>query len=151
MRVKITTSTEADATEIISKGLRLMSVRESEFILPNAVDTLRGAIGRGAYCWTGRLDGEIICMWGVERPTLISREGYLWFLTTSRIEDHSFIVARKSQLFIDEILERKEFDRIVGLVDAKFDRSVKWLRWLGFIVGATDHSTGMRPFEMRII
>lgn len=147
MRVQIQTASDTDVVELIRRGLRTMSVREIQVIKPSAMDVAEGLIRRGAYSWTGKIDEEIICMWGVERPTLVSRVGYLWFLSTEEVNDHVFLVARKSKLFIDEIMGSGEFDYISGVVDSDFHRSIKWLQWLGFRV-LSAREDGFRVFEM---
>lgn len=147
MNVQIQTASDTDAGELIKRGLRTMSVREMEVIKPSPVDLAEGLIKRGAYSWTGKIDNKIICMWGIERPTLISRTGHLWFLSTNEVNDHIFLVARKSKLFIEEIMKTGEFNYISGVVDSDFKRSIKWLQWLGFRV-LPAREDGFRVFEM---
>lgn len=149
MNVQIETASDGHAVELIHNGLRQMSAREMALMparnpLQAAVEMVR----QGAYVWTGRIDGRVVCMWGIQRPSLISREAYMWFVSTAEIDEHPFMVARKSKLFIDEVLARGEFEYICGVVDAEFKRSVRWLKWLGFTVLPT-RPDGFRVFEMR--
>ena len=86
--------------------------------------------------WVGAVDGELVCMWGVIPPTLLSSQCYLWLFTTPEIKGNEFRFTRHSQVVIEEILE--EYPEIIGHVRAGEDRSMRWLKWLGAELGEPE-------------
>lgn len=95
--------------------------------------------------WSGVVDGEVIAIWGVVPPTLLSSQAYLWLYHTEKIKDHQFVFIRRSQIAIKELLE--EFDTIIGHVLVGNDDSIRWLKWLGARFLEPD---GMKiPFVIR--
>lgn len=94
--------------------------------------------------WTGWVDDELVCIWGLITPTLISRQAYLWMYSTSAVQEHKFLFVRHSQRVIEQMLNR--YESIVGhcLVGAK--DSIRWVRWLG---GVFDEANGpFMPFKI---
>lgn len=81
--------------------------------------------------WTGRVDDDLICVWGLIPPTLISRQAYLWMHTTSAVADHKFLLVRHSQRVIERMLTR--YDTIVGHCRIGSRDSIRWMRWLGAV------------------
>lgn len=83
--------------------------------------------------WAGHIDGELVSIWGLIPPTIISTQAYLWMHSTDRVSEHKFIFVRHSQLMVEKMLEH--YPLIVGhcLVGAK--ASIRWVRWLGGTFG----------------
>lgn len=97
--------------------------------MPGAEKTLGQCLMMSTASWTGLVDGEVACIWGVIPPTIISNRAYLWLLTTELVQEHQFLFVRHSQRVIETMLE--EYDLITGHVKAGEDRSMRWLKWLG--------------------
>ena len=91
--------------------------------------TLWECMNQSRFCWIGRTDGEIVCVWGLIPPTLMSHRAYLWLLTTNALAGHEFIFIRHSQRAIEQM--HKLYPIITGHVEAKAAQSMRWLRWLG--------------------
>lgn len=129
---------------LIVNNMRQVSLDEVEAAGVDAKKTIEQAIMRSDYCWIGAVDGEVVCLWGIETQSIASGSAYLWLLTTPKVEDHTFLFVRRSQQFIKAT--RTRYKRIHGFVDVDFARSIAWLRWLGFTVGKPDGR--LRPFWM---
>lgn len=86
--------------------------------------------------WTGLVDGEIACVWGVAPPTFLSTQAYLWLYTTELVKEHQFIFVRHSQKIIEKLL--KEYELIVGICAVEAENSQRWLRWLGAVFEGSD-------------
>jgi len=80
------------------------------------------------YVWCGKVDGEIICAFGVIPPCAIATTAYLWSISTDKVEEHKFLFVRYSQRMIEMI--QKEYPTIIGHVGPN-DKAIRWLRWLG--------------------
>lgn len=89
--------------------------------------------------WTGYVDGQLICCWGLIPPTLLSNQAYLWMHSTPAIRDHQFLLVRHSQKIIEQMLDR--YEQIIGDCRVDADDSIRWLKWLGAeFVGANDNA-----------
>lgn len=94
--------------------------------------------------WIGYNNDELICIWGVIPPSIISEEVYLWLHTTGAIKTSQFIFVRHSQMVIQELL--KEYKLITGHVSVNAPASKRWLKWLGAEFG--HPKAGMFPFRI---
>jgi hypothetical protein len=89
----------------------------------------------GPYAYTGLVDGEVACMWGIGFPG-IAQLPRLWLLTTPLVERHRIRFLRESRRFV--LWARAEFGIIEGCVDCQNHVSRMWLQWLGFKPVDTD-------------
>lgn len=103
---------------------------------PEDEEALRQCIRMSAECWTGLVNGEVICTWGVVPPTLMSNQAYLWLYTTERVKDHQFVLVRHSQREIEKLLQK--YDSIIGCCATDAKQSRRWLEWLGATFGFSD-------------
>ena len=87
-------------------------------------------------------------MVGVTSVTLLSDTAYLWIVTTKVVEEHPFVFARYSQMFIRSLLQQ-QYTSIQGCVDPQFTKSVRWLKWLGFEIRQIPDTPKYCRFEMR--
>ncbi len=87
-------------------------------------------------CFSGFINGEIVCMWGIHVSTLLNDEAYIWMLTTKAIEDNIFTFIRQSKKLLNNILA--ECSLVRGYVVADNTRSIRWLKWLGFKFNSID-------------
>ena len=105
----------------------------------------RAYLNASVFAWTGLVDGQIVCIWGLVPPTLLSDSAYLWLITTPVVEDHKFAFVRHSQIILNGMLD--SFPLIVGHVLADQPQSKKWLKWLG--VKFMPAEGRLIPFELR--
>jgi hypothetical protein len=97
--------------------------------------------------WVVYFEGRPAVLWGVFSDTLLSDEATVWTVTTSVVDCHPFMFLRGSQELLKYLLDR--YSKLVGTVEVGYERSEKWLRWLGFTVGPLVMREGklMRKFE----
>lgn len=97
--------------------------------------------------WSGFIDGQFICCWGLIPPSFLSTQAYLWMWGPPKLK-HQLVFIRHSQIQVRRMLER--YDTIVGecLVGATSAR--RWLQWLGadFDQPHSD-KPGLVPFTIR--
>lgn len=100
-----------------------------------------------AFAWTGLINKEIACVWGLVPPTILSDSAYLWLLTTPVVDEHRFTFVRHSQMVIEGLFE--QFPIITGHVLADHTRSKRWLKWLGVKFMPAVGEGRLIPFELR--
>lgn len=101
--------------------------------------------------WTARLDGQPMCMWGVNATSLIGYKGVPWLLGSDLIQRHPMVFLRHSRQIVARW--RGMFPELRNYVDARHHRSIRWLRWLGFTIEEARPlgvaGLPFHPFEMR--
>jgi hypothetical protein len=122
-------------TELIS-DLGLGNLFEDE------VDSLNRWMKLSPLMWYGKASGDLLAVWGLIPPTLLSDQAYLWMITTEAAQEHQFILVRQGQIEMKRMLE--VYPRIVGHCEVVAERSIRWLRWLGATFGEPDGK--MIPF-----
>lgn len=80
--------------------------------------------------FTGRVNGRVICMFGVNPRTILSREAVIWLLTGDELPQHRIAFLRATRKFME--IARQEYDLLFNWTDSRYIEAHKWLRWLGF-------------------
>lgn len=75
------------------------------------------------------INGRVAAVFGVSSESLIG-EAKIWMITTSLIEKEPVAFLRASRT-ITEVLFQKH-GSLIGMVDSDFEKSQRWLRWIGF-------------------
>ena len=100
--------------------------------------------------WTGLVDGLPVCMFGVTAPMLLARVAEPWLLSTDGILSHRHAFLRANRPYVLEMLSLHPV--LAGMVHAANTLSIRWLRWMGFAVGAArphgPFGALFRPFAM---
>jgi hypothetical protein len=86
----------------------------------------------GEYTWTGVVDGQPVCMFGVTPVSLLGRSGTPWMVGTRRLDRHALSLIRHSHEAVR--LMRSAYDSMANVVDARNTAAIRWLRWIGFTV-----------------
>ena len=121
---------------LMLRDLREMAVPETvEWV--NVGRTLQDDIQSSAWAYAGWYEDKLAVVWGVKASSMVSGYGYLWLISTSLCDQHPFLFARHSRIFVDQI--SAYFPVLHGLVERKYERSQKWLRWLGFTIVDTGN------------
>ena len=119
--------------------------------LASPAEALEISLGFSPMAWTGRLDQQPFCMFGVAVASPQCRHGAPWMLGGPQIERHSLGVLRRSRVCIAEMT--KHYPVLSNLADARNRTSLRWLNWLGFTIRpAIPHGPFnllFHPFELR--
>lgn len=137
-RAAIATITKDEISDLISSGV-WGSISEDQS------ENLRRWLVNTTMMWCGRVNGEIVCVFGVVPPTMLSDTAYLWLWDTEKMQEHKFLFVRKSQIVIKELLTR--WPKLVGMCRADAAASIRWMRWLGGETG--EPNQGFVPFVIR--
>lgn len=107
--------------------------------------SLDACLNQSTNVWVGTVDGELVCVWGLLPPTLLSDSAYLWLYTTKKLEECKFLFIRQSQIGVEAML--KQYPTIVGMVHKSNDKAKKWIKWLG--ASFAEPQEDMIPFTIR--
>lgn len=122
---------EFEHVESIAKNMREADRQElwaSGLVTPELA--LKSAIKASDKAWTGLINDEPVCMFGVSRGTIAARIGSPWLLGTDALEMYQVPFLRRCRGYVSEMTEG--FDTLINYVDARNAKSIRWLRWLGF-------------------
>lgn len=95
----------------------------------DAMVLLNKVVDNGMPSTTVLIDGEVAAVFGVARETLLG-EVKIWMITTDLIEKHPIEFLRNSRRFTKSLFSA--YGPLVGMVDSDFEKSRRWLRWIGF-------------------
>ena len=112
---------------------------------------LANGLAMSSRAWTVFFDGEVAAMWGVAPLALLSDTGAPWLLSSPAVDRHPVTFLRGSRALVDDIQDGYAVLR--NYVDARYARSIRWLRWLGFTVEPPvpigPEKLPFHPFERR--
>lgn len=95
-------------------------------------EVLQRSIAASPLAWTVLEGTEPVAMFGVSQRALLSSTGIPWFLGAEGMERAGSLLPRFSRQVVQAWLTR--YDRLENWVDARYEKSVRWLRWIGFTV-----------------
>ena len=113
---------------------------------PNARPILLHALAASEVAYIAKYNGEVMCVWGLIPPTLLSEAATLWLLPTDLVTEHQFIFVRHSQLVVEKLLKR--YPIIIGTTAQDNKRAIRWIKWLGGEYTGATHK-GWLSFVIR--
>ena len=112
---------EADKREVYASH----RVTDMEKCLLNSLE-----MSHEAWCWV--IDGVPVAAFGVTPGCYLTRMGIPWLLASDEIYDHIHDFLKTSKIIVD--YWRNNWDMLSNYVDARNIKSIKWLKFLGFII-----------------
>jgi hypothetical protein len=96
--------------------------------------------------WTGLIDGQPVCMYGVVQSSLLGGVGRPWMVGTDLLDKHQMVFLRRcrEQVRIMQMC----FGRLENHVYVRNTKAIQWLKWLGFSFSEPEL---MGPFDMPFI
>lgn len=128
----------ARAEDVAALEDRLRDEDRGEIIAagyPDARSCLSYGLRHSLECSTVLLDGKPVAMFGLNARTLLGAEAMVWLLGTPDMERIKKSFMRWSRIFITVWIGR--YPLLWNLVPTKYEKSLKWLRWLGASFGRT--------------
>jgi hypothetical protein len=129
--IEIVPATMAHAARL---DLRSGDRREIEVLGLTPQDALRGSLERALWADAYLAEGEVAAIVGVGLPSMLGRVATPWLLTGTPVDRHRRTFLRHTRSRIERL--RREWDLLVNYVHADYAQSIRWLRWLGFEIGA---------------
>ena len=107
---------------------------------PLVVDILRGVgVEFSEQIWVGLGNDELVAIWGVIPPTILSTTAYVWFHNTPAIKKYRKTFAKVSLEVLRNI--KSQYPTLYGVCNC----DSKWLKWLGAEFG-DKQPDGYTPF-----
>lgn len=142
MKLKVGPLEEKTLDDVLAR-MQKQSVHEIEVIGKEKKLILSQAIDKSLYVWAAQIGGKVACIWGLQVKNVMDDRAMIWMLSTELVLEHPFMIARHSKLFLETV----RFNTIYGYVYKDFERSIRWLKWLGFTVRSSDNDVCY--FELR--
>lgn len=136
--------------EQIVAAMREHEKMEFAVIQEDPIKLIKDSLERSDVAWSAFVDGQIVCMWGIKRESLITG-GHIWLVTTPLVEKHARRFLRENRRVVREAV--KTYYLLYGYVDAAYLKSCKWMEWLGFkpTTEANIGSLHLIRYEMRAV
>ena len=93
-------------------------------------EALRASLAISTQAWTGLIDGEPVCMFGVAAVSILSGRGAPWMLGADRLERYPMTFLRRCRSCVAAM--SAVYPSLENYVDERNTLSKRWLGWLGF-------------------
>lgn len=133
MTLSFTEATQEHAIHMAPR-MRFADCREvwrSSHFTP--LDALTQSLKHQGEKWAAVVDGRPIGLFGIAQASPVSEVGVPWCLTTLEADEYPLAWARRSYLDVQRWKERYSLQ--LNYVDMENERSIKWLKWLGYTLG----------------
>lgn len=102
---------------------------------PDVLGTVQASVAGSRRAWALELEGEFAALLGVvstEVPTL----GVPWLIGTTAVDRHPRTHIRATRRYLATM--RELYPHLLNFVHADNHRSIRWLRSMGFSIGAAE-------------
>lgn len=154
MKVDIVPAT-AEHAAIIGANPREADAAEVRASCGLSVDwALRYGLRKATKAWTAVMDGEPVCMFGVNLTSAVTGTGAVWCLGSKAMDrkDVRREFVRHSPHVLAAVQERFP-GALFNWVDVRNNAAIRWLEWMGFTVleprPAGRNGELFRPFYIR--
>lgn len=93
-------------------------------------EALERGVRASVLCWTGVVEREPVCIFGVSPASLLTGQGVPWMLATPRLLRAQRPFLRLSRPAVDAM--QALFPHLENRVDNRNTTTHRWLEWLGF-------------------
>jgi hypothetical protein len=91
---------------------------------------LRYTVGASLAAWCCEQDGQLVALFGVASLSVVGGVGVPWMMGTDRLDRLPRAVMTQTRAYIPHMLVL--FPHLTNFVDARNQRSIRLLKWLGF-------------------
>lgn len=151
MKVDILPAQQEDVARIAA---RMRAADRAEVAASHGHDpetALTASLAASTVAWTGWIDGEPVCMFGVGPIAILAGRGAPWLLGTDLVEVWPRAFLRRCRPCVARMLA--VYPYLENFVDDRNEVSKKWLGWLGFTLAAEPvtliSGAKFRHFEMQ--
>lgn len=132
----------------VNMKLRSHDLLEYEIAKVAPQAAIERSIREANFAWTGLVDGSPACIWGVRQEGALCGAN-IWLVTTPLVDKYCKTFLRLNRQIIPSILDH--YGYLFAYVDENYEKSIRWLKWLGFSPAEAVEISGMvvRKFELR--
>jgi hypothetical protein len=118
--------------------LLIANLRDSdrEEILAMGYDDVEAAIRQtyraSTVAWSGWVDDDLLCVFGVQAGSYLLGHGVPWMLGTPTMNKYEIRFLHNCKPVVEQML--RGYPRLTNYVYARNKRTIRWLKWLGFTV-----------------
>lgn len=121
-----------------------MEVLRSSGLSPEA--SLARALQLSDWVKTARINGRLVCIYGLSGVDRARGVGSPWMLGTDLVGNYPRIALTAGREIVDEMLT--EYPVLTNFVDVENKTSIRWLKRLGFTIGRVEYlGPGNSPFH----
>ena len=131
MEIPVRKATEEDARRVAA-ALRESDRLEIEALNLDPAFALMDSFAGSDEAYAAYVDGEAAMIFGVGE-TMFSDEAFVWALGTDVCNRAPLAMVRIGRAMVGRFLET--YPRLTNWCDARYDKTIKWLRLLGFTIG----------------
>lgn len=125
----------------IAANMRAADIAEMQATLPvTPLEGLRRSVIMSHESCVARVDGVPACVFGLGVGSYLSGLMRPWLFGTNAVEANGRIFLRSNRVVVNDWASRFDLE---NYVDARHTVSVRWLRWLGFML---DDAKPFGPF-----
>lgn len=95
-------------------------------------EAMNNGLKNSEEAYTGLIDGEPVCMWGIIRESLIGNVGLAWMVATTLADKHAMTFLRRSKPLLLEVMSK--YRTVFNFVDVRNKRAINWLKFMGFVI-----------------
>lgn len=99
---------------------------------PDTLATIRRSVDRSTMLAVATVDGDLACIFGLVPTSILTGTGAPWMLGTDVLDANSRSLMRMCRGYIGAMLA--ECPHLENAVDVRNERSVRWLKRLGFAI-----------------
>lgn len=147
MKVEIIQARVSHIQEIASRIRPADKVELWDFACVTPAQAMYYGLNQARLARTGFIDGEAVCMMGLNVPSIVSGVGVPWLVGTTLIEKHQSVFLRKCKPMIAEMLTHCEM--LENWVSVENTLAIKWLAWLKFKFDTPEPKGIYRKMFMR--
>lgn len=143
--IDIATPDERDL-EALAANMRAEDRAECEAATgcANMLAVVRDSFAASSECWRLRVNGSLVCVWGVV-PLPGGSRGVVWMLGTDAVERFPVAFWRVCRTVVPELAAK--WAVLVNAIDIRHEKAIRWGERLGFAFGAPiAHGARGMPF-----
>lgn len=95
-------------------------------------EAARTAVELSCEAYTARVDGKIICMFGVHKISFLGDAASPWLLGTDEIPHHVRHFLKWGRIVVQDW--KQKYPVLVNFTDSRYTVATRWLEWLGFTI-----------------
>lgn len=109
-------------------------------------EALMAGLRCSSHAWTGRANGEIVCLFGAALRSQLLQTGSVWLIGSICLERYARPFLRHSLPYLTIMLESYRY--LSNYVDVRNRKTIRWLDWLGAEFEGTEYLGPRRlPFR----